>query len=429
MEFNETYKQLTGVNIEAQRRVWDERGKGYYGEYLLFCELYKGISGAGKILMNLRIPADASHTTEIDLLLIHETGFYVFEIKHYKGTIYGKDTDSTWTQYFRTAKNNIFRNPMEQNGYHIRALKKLFPNTPIRSCIVFTSGECDIRVQNSNPEVDICLFKDVSRTLAYRFQTNNPVLSMEEIDRLFRQLAIYSPMKKPVVINTAEADFLTWVQPAISGLEQKKAELEQEKASWTSAKERLNKQKRKGMFMNAAIAVVCVIVSVAAVSGFHKMYELALQENDRELAEFQQNFLHVDEIGNEYIDALNSFVDVSNVSLQPLSDNAVSFTARLAVSNDVYGIALTENSKYIVMTDSGKVMEYDVFGEHLRYSRASNRIGTGIRPYGDLAPAQFYGVAAADISYIKLTGMELFKLDVPRTVVKDKLELELYSKE
>ena len=99
------------------------------------------------------------------------------------------------------------------------------------------------------------------------------------------------------------------------------------------------------------------------------------------------------------------------------------------MSNDVYGIALTENSKYIVMTDSGKVMEYDVFGEHLGYNWIGNRIGTGIRSYRDLEPAQFYGVAAADISYIKLTGMELFKLDVPRTVVKDKLELELYSKE
>ncbi|MBQ5799166.1 MAG: NERD domain-containing protein, partial [Oscillospiraceae bacterium] len=94
MEIEQVYKQLTNVDIEEQKRIWDERGKGYYGEYLLFCELYKNVAGHGKILMNLNIPTESGGTTEIDLILIHETGIYVFEIKHYKGTIYGKDTDS-----------------------------------------------------------------------------------------------------------------------------------------------------------------------------------------------------------------------------------------------------------------------------------------------------------------------------------------------
>lgn len=40
--------------------------------------------------MNLNIPIEDGKTTEIDLLMIHETGIYVFEIKHYKGTIYEK---------------------------------------------------------------------------------------------------------------------------------------------------------------------------------------------------------------------------------------------------------------------------------------------------------------------------------------------------
>lgn len=127
MELKETYRQLTNVDIIEQKQIWDERGKGYYGEYLLFCELYKEISGECKILMNLNIPVNAMNTTEIDLLLIHETGLYVFEVKHYTGTIYGKDTDAFWTQYFRTAKNEVFKNPIEQNGYHIRALKNKIP--------------------------------------------------------------------------------------------------------------------------------------------------------------------------------------------------------------------------------------------------------------------------------------------------------------
>ncbi|MCI8554207.1 MAG: NERD domain-containing protein [Clostridiales bacterium] len=100
MDIKEIYNNLTNVNIDNQKELWDARGKGYYGEYLVFCELYKQISGNCKILMNLDIPTRNGKTTEVDLLLIHETGIYVFEIKHYQGTIYGKDTDNTWTQYF-----------------------------------------------------------------------------------------------------------------------------------------------------------------------------------------------------------------------------------------------------------------------------------------------------------------------------------------
>ena len=123
------YKQLTNVDIDDQKRIWfsqgNERAKGYYGEYLVFCELYKYINGNCKILMNLNIPTGDGKTTEIDLILIHETCIYVFEIKNYKGTIYGNGNGEIWTQYFRTAPNNVFRNPILQNEYHIKAINNM----------------------------------------------------------------------------------------------------------------------------------------------------------------------------------------------------------------------------------------------------------------------------------------------------------------
>ncbi len=422
MDVKTIYTQLTNVDIEQQKQIWDERGKGYFGEYLLFCELYKSITGNGKILMNLNVPTEKSKTTEIDLVLIHETGLYVFEIKHYKGTIYGKDTDAIWTQYFRTVKNNTFKNPIEQNKYHIQALKKLFPETPIHSCIVFTNHDCDIRVTNSNEEIDICELRNINRTLECRFAKSTNKYSMSDIDNIFEKLSAYSQMKEPITIDETEADFFSWVQPTISKLEEKKAEVENEKNNWIVNTKKLKKTKIRGIVLNIVIAILCIVISILCCSR-------VIQKNNNELAEFKQNFLHIDEIGNEDIDALNSYVDISNVSLIPLTDDAVTFTARIAMSNDTYGIALTENSKYIVMTTSGKVIEYNVFGEHLRYSRIGNMIGKGIREYGDLAKTQFYGISNTnDILYIKITNVELFKLDIKRTTVKDKLEIELYSK-
>lgn len=125
------YKQVSGVDIEEQKRIWDERGKGYYGEFLVFNHLYGEIPGMCKILMNCEIPVEGNKSTEVDLILIHETGIYSFEMKHYKGDIYVNPDGNTWTQYFRTQSNEVFHNPIQQNEYHISAIKKLFPDIQI----------------------------------------------------------------------------------------------------------------------------------------------------------------------------------------------------------------------------------------------------------------------------------------------------------
>ncbi len=444
MDINKIYNELTNVNIEEQKLLWDERGKGYYGEYLVFCELYKNIPGTCKILMNLNVPVSPGKTTEIDLILIHETGLYIFEIKHYKGTIYGKSSDSIWTQYFRTVKNNTFKNPMQQNEYHIKAIKELFPNIPIKSFIVFTNDDCEIKVTNSNPEIELCTLSNIQKNLNNSFSHSSTMFSSEKIDNIFSQLTPYSQMKERVIIDGIEQPFSDWVNPFILELKKKIAEVEQEKTDWITksntelerqkefiqnerkllekAQNRTKKTRRKSIVLAIIFSIGCFIFYSNSISNNKKEYDI-------ELAKFKQNFLHVDEIGNEYIDELNSYVQVTNVSITPLSDDAVSFTARIAINNDLYGIEITESAKYIVMTQTGQVYEYDVFGEHLKYNVFSNRIGKGIKSYGDLANTQFWGISNTDIiTYIKITNINLIKLDLNRTIVKDGLEIELYKK-
>jgi len=451
MELEKEYNQLTNIDIKEQKQLWDERGKGYYGEYLVFCELYASVSGTCKILMNLNVPVKSDETTEIDLLLIHETGLYVFEIKHYKGTIYGNDTGAIWTQYFRTAANHTFQNPVKQNKYHIDALKNLFPDASIHSVVVFTNNDCQIRVENKNSQIDILKIDDLVSVLATRFKNNEAVYSMEEIDEIFCQLSEFSPIQESIPIGLQAAPFYSWILPIISQLEAKKSEVEEEKNKLEIQQKELNNSRKIGIAVISIIISLCIAATFFAVQNIEKSYdqavqaiksdyekevqtiktdyEQAVQKNNAELAEFKQNFLHVDEINNEYIDDLKSYVEVSNVSLVPLTDDAVSFTARIAITNDSYIVALTKNSKYIVMTCGGKVYEYDVFGAHLRYSSYDNKIGKTYRDYGDLAKISFYGINDIDdISYIKINNIELLKTDSRETLIKNGLEIELYSK-
>lgn len=421
MDTKKAYSQLTNVDIAKEKTLWDERGKGYYGEYLVFCELYKKLPGTCKILMNLNIPVGNGKTTEIDLLLIHETGIYVFEVKHYKGTIYGKDTDATWTQYFRTTPNSHFKNPMLQNEYHINAIKNIFPNMPVRSVVVFTNDDCTIKVVNSNANIDLCTLNEIYRIIEKRTIGATEICTIEEIDSIFKIFSKYSQMNEQISIDGVSKSFYEWLNPVIEKLELDRKDVEKERINFINKTKKLEKFKSVSILINIIVIVLCIFISSIVVSSIKNSY-------DNKLSEFKQNFLHVDEINNEYIDNLNEYVKVSDVSLMEISSNAVSFKAKLTINTDVYGIALTENSKYIIMTSSNKVYEYDVFGEHLSYSRYNNMIGKGIRDSGELKQAQFFGVNKNEITYIKLTGIEMFKLDVARTNIKDDLELELYKK-
>lgn len=173
---------------------------------------------------------------------------------------------------------------------------------------------------------------------------------------------------------------------------------------------------------------MCVLISAIIIAGFQKGYDIAIQANNAKVAEFNQKFLHIDEIDNPYIDDLRSYVSVSDAVLSPLTDDAVAFSAKLTLSTDAYAVLLQKNANYIVMTKSGTVFEYPVFGKHLSYDSTANRLNKQ-NASGTLATIYLYGISnPSEISYIKLVGLQLEKPDIANTVIKDNLEIELYSK-
>lgn len=77
-----------------------------------------------KIFQNVYIPkSDGDGTTEIDILLVHESGFYVFESKNIYGKLYGDLKSPKWVCYYGKS-NQKFCNPINQNSMHIKHLEK-----------------------------------------------------------------------------------------------------------------------------------------------------------------------------------------------------------------------------------------------------------------------------------------------------------------
>ena len=60
--------------------------------------------------------------SEIDVLLLHETGVYVFESKNVSGSVYGDENHPQWQRFKSNSEKDFFPNPIMQNEGHINAL-------------------------------------------------------------------------------------------------------------------------------------------------------------------------------------------------------------------------------------------------------------------------------------------------------------------
>lgn len=422
----QTYRKLTGVNIEQQRILWDERGKGYYGEYLVFRELYPNIPGTCKILMNLEIPVPGGKKTEIDLLLIHETGLYVFEMKHYKGTIYGKAHENRWTQYFRTAANNPFYNPIKQNQYHIQALRNRFPGIPVHSFIVFTSPECDLRVECNESDITVCRLCELGSKLAV-LKEKTPVFSMEQADNLFTDLAAFSPIHTtPIPVEGEAKPFGEYLHSLIADFHTRKEQLETDLYAVQKAASR----KAKTAMIAAALACLgCVAACIAVCDGYQKAADAQVADAQQSLESYIHQFEHVEPYNNGELELSPDLLTATNVSLTESSDvvGALNFVCTLQWNGEEYGIRLTEETKYLIQLKDGSVKEYDLFTKDFP-CYPSHKLGKGAYEKLELPVLEIYDLEIEEIAYIKLSNAKVWKyLTNHGNPLWGGFEIELYN--
>jgi hypothetical protein len=109
------------------------------GEAFVAATIDKYFSRPHLLLNNITF-ATPEGTTQIDHVLVADTGIFVIETKHYSGWIFGNPQERQWTQAIYRKKSR-FQNPLHQNYGHIKALQSLFdlPAEHFHSVVVFTS--------------------------------------------------------------------------------------------------------------------------------------------------------------------------------------------------------------------------------------------------------------------------------------------------
>ncbi len=104
-------------------------------------------------LNNITLPLAKGGSTQIDHVIVSVYGIFVIETKNYKGWIYGKETQTQWTQAFPNGSKYKFQNPLRQNYLHIKTLADLLELeiNYFHSMIAFI-GECELKTRDELPE-------------------------------------------------------------------------------------------------------------------------------------------------------------------------------------------------------------------------------------------------------------------------------------
>ncbi|MBQ9520993.1 MAG: NERD domain-containing protein [Oscillospiraceae bacterium] len=167
-----------------------EQKKGQRGEDFIAQILYDTVPGEFQVFRNVYIPHGGT-TSEIDLVMVHETGIFVFESKNYNGVISGSMDAKNWVHIHPNRKKYLFYNPVRQNRNHIRALSDCLqiPETNFYSYVVF-SGRCALeRVPENTRSVVITQTPDLAEQLEDTLSELPTLYSAEEVQVIAGRLA------------------------------------------------------------------------------------------------------------------------------------------------------------------------------------------------------------------------------------------------
>lgn len=189
----------------THNEYWQTKSdKGRYGEYLIYKQLESLEKDGAQFLFNCYLPSGTSGITEIDVIMVHTSGIYVFESKNYAGWIFGDERDRQWTQSLmskdRTQIKNYFFNPLKQNRIHMRALRAVigYDKRPIYSVVVFTDRSVLKNVNYTDSYARVVTQEDLLLAVRGLKRRSENALTDEEVSNIKSVLYPYTQVSESV---------------------------------------------------------------------------------------------------------------------------------------------------------------------------------------------------------------------------------------
>lgn len=139
--------------------------RGVWGEYRMFVAASRVLGRKGW-LFHLYLPKPDRATTEVDAVLVHTSGIYVFECKNLRGIVRGDATDEVFTVTSPNGHSYDLYSPILQNETHCAQVRTQLPRALIHSIIVFGKDVTPDGVPAIAGAHTICTIQDLKQTLA-----------------------------------------------------------------------------------------------------------------------------------------------------------------------------------------------------------------------------------------------------------------------
>lgn len=139
------------------------------GEIDLYRRLKSLENDSFKVIPNVMLEKNKKGSNQIDLMVVCNKGLFVYEMKDFKGWIFGNENNKEWKQVLvngKSSKKFSFRNPVKQNDNHIKTIKKLLTelgyNIPIYNVVVF--GE-NATLKNVEASSDVVMINEATSVI------------------------------------------------------------------------------------------------------------------------------------------------------------------------------------------------------------------------------------------------------------------------
>ncbi|PFE14922.1 nuclease-related domain-containing protein [Bacillus cereus] len=154
---------LIPLNIVVKKHV--PKWKGKAGEKLVKRILSKLNPESYYVLHDVTVHTEYGDTTQIDHIVIAETGVFVIETKNYEGWIYGDEKAARWTQgIFR--KKHSFQNPFRQNYKHTKAIEWIMEQQLPCISIAAFHPKCSLkRVHVHSKDKHVLYYNDLQKCI------------------------------------------------------------------------------------------------------------------------------------------------------------------------------------------------------------------------------------------------------------------------
>ena len=152
-----------------------------------------------KILRNVYVPTVDGYS-EIDVLLLPETGIYVFESKNLSGSVYGDEKHPQWQRYKTNGIKDPIPNPILQNKRHIDNLCVFLKQNKYQfrafSMIVFGNKSKLKYIPENKSLTSIHEICNLEIELVKKMQAEQNFYSAETLDDWCRKLLPYTQLSE-----------------------------------------------------------------------------------------------------------------------------------------------------------------------------------------------------------------------------------------